>query len=256
MDLGTKLRQARLEAGLTQRALCGDTITRNMLSQIENGTARPSMQTLQILAQRLGKRVSYFLEEPADDLARAREAFAAGDMAAALSLSTGTEPEAKLMTALCCMALAEQAIREARLPYARQLLSQAGDAGSGCIYFDAAQQRRHQILTAQATGAPLTLPPDDRELLLRARDALDRGDAARAGQYLDAAEDPGDPQWSLLRGQAYYGRCAYAEAVPCFQQAEDAFPKRCAEYLEQCFEQLEDYKAAYHYARKLRGSER
>ena len=32
MELGEKLRLARLEAGLSQRALCGDEITRNMLS--------------------------------------------------------------------------------------------------------------------------------------------------------------------------------------------------------------------------------
>ena len=63
MELGEKLRLARLEAGLSQRALCGDEITRNMLSRIENGTARPSMKTLGCLAARLGKPVSYFLEE-------------------------------------------------------------------------------------------------------------------------------------------------------------------------------------------------
>ena len=40
MELGEKLRLARLEAGLSQRALCGDEITRNMLSRIENGAAR------------------------------------------------------------------------------------------------------------------------------------------------------------------------------------------------------------------------
>ena len=43
MELGEKLRLTRLEAGLSQRALCGDEITRNMLSRIENGAARPSM---------------------------------------------------------------------------------------------------------------------------------------------------------------------------------------------------------------------
>ena len=63
MEVGEKLRQARLEAGLSQRALCGDVITRNMLSQIENGVAKPSMATLQYLAGQLGKPVGYFLEE-------------------------------------------------------------------------------------------------------------------------------------------------------------------------------------------------
>ena len=61
MELGQRLRQARQEAGLTQKALCGDEITRNMLSQIENGSARPSMETMRFLAQRLGKPVSWFL---------------------------------------------------------------------------------------------------------------------------------------------------------------------------------------------------
>ena len=63
MELGEKLRQARLEAGLSQRQLCGDVITRNMLSQIESGKAGPSMATLQYLAGQLGKPVGFFLEE-------------------------------------------------------------------------------------------------------------------------------------------------------------------------------------------------
>ena len=63
MHLGEKLRLARQEAGLSQRELCGDRITRNMLSQIENGSASPSVSTLRFLAQRLGKPVSFFLEE-------------------------------------------------------------------------------------------------------------------------------------------------------------------------------------------------
>ena len=85
MTLGEKIRAARLEAGLSQRQLCDGSITRNMLSQIENGAARPSMATLQLLSQRLGKTVSYFLDEQAvvspnlSCMAAARQALAAGD---------------------------------------------------------------------------------------------------------------------------------------------------------------------------------
>ena len=70
---------------MSQRQLCGETITRNMLSQIEHGTANPSVATLQYLAARLGKSVSYFLEEDALTtpnqavMARARAAFDSGD---------------------------------------------------------------------------------------------------------------------------------------------------------------------------------
>ena len=65
MTLGEKIKQARLEAGLSQRQLCGEEVTRNMLSQIENGSAKPSMATLSYFATRLGKSVSFFLEEEA-----------------------------------------------------------------------------------------------------------------------------------------------------------------------------------------------
>ena len=65
MELGAKIKQARLDAGLSQRQLCGDTITRNMLSLIESGRAKPSMDTLQYLAGQLGKPMGYFLEEQA-----------------------------------------------------------------------------------------------------------------------------------------------------------------------------------------------
>ena len=67
MELGEKLKKARLEAGLSQRQLCGDEITRNMLSQIENGSAQPSMATLSYLAGRLGKSVGWFLDEGAEE---------------------------------------------------------------------------------------------------------------------------------------------------------------------------------------------
>ena len=63
MELGQRIRQLRLSKGMSQRQLCGDVITRNMLSQIENGSARPSMDTLSYLAARLEKPVSFFLEE-------------------------------------------------------------------------------------------------------------------------------------------------------------------------------------------------
>lgn len=65
MELGARIRKARLDAGLSQRQLCGDTITRNMLSLIESGKAKPSMDTLAYLAAQLGKPMGYFLEEQA-----------------------------------------------------------------------------------------------------------------------------------------------------------------------------------------------
>ena len=138
MELGEKLRQARLAAGLSQRQLCGEEITRNMLSQIENGAARPSMKTLQYLAGRLGKSISYFLEEAAvvspnvEVIASARRLYDSGDPAgAALVLEGYTAPdeifdrEKGLLQKLCLLDMAEKALEEKKDGYA---LSQIGRA--------------------------------------------------------------------------------------------------------------------------------
>ena len=65
VELGKRIKEARLARKMTQSDVVGDFITRNMLSQIENGSARPSMDTLRYLAGQLGKPLSYFLEDEA-----------------------------------------------------------------------------------------------------------------------------------------------------------------------------------------------
>lgn len=63
ITLGQKIRQARKEKGLTQQDVVGDFITRNMLSKIENDVAKPSIKTVEYLAERLDKPVAYLLED-------------------------------------------------------------------------------------------------------------------------------------------------------------------------------------------------
>ena len=63
LSLGQKIKLLRLEKKMTQKTLAGSTITRNMLSQIENDLATPSVKTLEYLAGRLEKPVGYFLDE-------------------------------------------------------------------------------------------------------------------------------------------------------------------------------------------------
>ncbi len=63
LTLGQKIKMARKDLGLTQAELVGDRITRNQLSLIENGINNPSIPTLEFLAERIGKPVSYFLSD-------------------------------------------------------------------------------------------------------------------------------------------------------------------------------------------------
>ena len=57
--LGTRLRQLRVAAGLTQSDLAGDRFSKEYVSQIERGKTRPTPQTLAWIAERLGVDSSY-----------------------------------------------------------------------------------------------------------------------------------------------------------------------------------------------------
>src|SRR3989442_10222068 len=57
--LGTRMRQLRVSAGLTQSDLARERVSKEYVSQIERGKTRPTTQTLTWIAERLGVDVSY-----------------------------------------------------------------------------------------------------------------------------------------------------------------------------------------------------
>ena len=63
MTLGQKIRELRLSKKMTQKELAGSFITRNMLSQIENDSATPSMKSMEYLANALERPIGYFLDK-------------------------------------------------------------------------------------------------------------------------------------------------------------------------------------------------
>ena len=261
MALGELLKQARLEAGLSQRQLCGEEITRNMLSQIENGAARPSMDTLRYLAKRLGKPVSFFLEEETASanqslMQQARAAYEEGAFEQVLALLEAYQKpdevfdaEMGLLRTLATLEKAEQALKQGKAPYAAALLR---DMDTGSIYFLPQLQRKRLLLLAQAQPRECAaileqLPADDGELLLRAQAAQQQENWERSACLLDAAQEKSE-KWYLLRGEACYGLGQYVEAAEHFSKVEEKALAR----LENCYEQLGDYKMAYFYAKKQR----
>src|SRR5215472_2585761 len=54
LRLGERLRQLRSAAGLTQSDLAGDRFSKEYVSQIERGKTRPTRETIEWLAARLG----------------------------------------------------------------------------------------------------------------------------------------------------------------------------------------------------------
>lgn len=258
MTLGEKMRQARLDAGLSQKALCGEKLTRNMLSLIESGSAKPSMGTLQYLAQRLGKPVSYFLDEESP----ARQAYIAGDYALAMEEAQQdvrlSEQEKYLLLALSALALARQ-VGEEKPAYGEKLLQQALQAMAQTPYATNSLRREalllhYRINPKQVRAIAPQLPDNTEELLLRSEAALLAGDGQLSRNILMAAPVK-NTRWYYQAGKAEMSLGHFSQAAEFFLQAEREEPLLCAKALEECYREMGDYQKAYFYACKQRQQE-
>ncbi len=264
MELGEKIRQARLEAGLSQRQLCGEEITRNMLSLIEHGSAKPSMKTLQYLAARLGKNVSYFLEETAvlspnqAVMASARQLYDAENFKEAcevLEAYRHPDPvydrEKEILWVLLRLELAREAIREKRYLYAADLLKQTPVETA---YLSEDLNRRRLLLLGSIPHQIVAreLPSLDEELLLRAEEALAEGSPDRAAHLLEAMECRDGARWNLLRGEIFRQQRNWKKAVRHLQLAEAELSREVWPKLEICYRELGNFQKAYEYACKQR----
>src|SRR3954471_17733432 len=141
--LGTRLRQLRVAAGLTQSELAGDRFSKEYMSQIERGKTRPTKETLSWIGERLGVDVSYLeTGQSWDEYAEVEAAITRAEAAVegqqydeALEALAGLEfsPEARELEfrALLAEAWARMAGAELRpalelLVRARELAEQAG----------------------------------------------------------------------------------------------------------------------------------
>lgn len=257
MALGCKIKEARLALGLSQRQLCGDHMTRNMLSQIENGSARPSMDTLAYLAGQLDKPISYFLEEQAvtspnrQCMEAARTALALEDLPTLRQILDGfVQPddlfweERQLLEYLWHLKMARQALEKGAIPYGVKLL-EAAETFSG-LYITRQLRRERRILLGLA-GKPSALEPEDEALLVLAGEATT---PQRQLELLGACEDKESTRWNWQQGEVLFSLKRYREAAVCYRRA-DQTPAVFAR-LEVCFRELGDYKQAYEYACRQR----
>ena len=74
--IGSRIRSRRRELQLTQAELAGKEFTKSFISQVETGRTAPSIETLAMLAERLGRPLEWFVAEeptyssPLDEIAR------------------------------------------------------------------------------------------------------------------------------------------------------------------------------------------
>lgn len=278
MSLGEKLKKTRLERGMTQSQVCGDRITRNMLSQLENDLASPSVKTLEYLADVLGVTPGWLLEEnPVQEcLAEARAAYSRGEFETCVAFLRGSaaaeEEEGRYLLIRSAVRLCEAAAADGRFQEARETASMAVQLCENCLYADRLDKLRADAVLlrcAMETGGNTddllrTVRTDFIRMdlsedchLLMARYALSQGHLQTAAKELLAVGEPtprARGEWLILNGIGEMEQKHWQKAEESLRRAEAApvlnkvQRRELYRLLERCCKEREDYKQAYYYA--------
>ena len=185
MNIGKRIRQLRLSKLMTQADLAGDQITRNMLCNIERGTALPSLPTAMYLAGRLGVPVGLLLAEEGGEfpyrkmieMPNIRRAFAAGDFTGCLSLLHSSFPaerddELSLLCAEAEFGAARNAFEEGRFRRAAAAFDRGVTAAGQTVYDTDSLRARTAVYFRYLSGvSPLLLVSNGSVALYRSAGA-------------------------------------------------------------------------------------
>ena len=164
MQIGERLKSRRAFLGMTQAELAGEFITRNMLSQIENGTALPSLTTVMYLSERLSVSPDYFLFRYGNSfsslkaamLPHLRELFANGEYEECYSYykkhATETDDEVALILTYCALHAARRYVRSGNLDSALREIEAARRYADATIYPTEAPRAELCLLYAVASN--------------------------------------------------------------------------------------------------------
>lgn len=281
MNIGKRIRQLRLSKLMTQADLAGDQITRNMLCNIERGTALPSLPTAMYLAGRLGVPVGLLLAEEGGEfpyrkmieMPNIRRAFAAGDFTGCLSLLHSSFPaerddELSLLCAEAEFGAARNAFEEGRFRRAAAAFDRGVTAAGQTVYDTDFLRARTAVYFRYLSGVSPTLSSDilpENEVAgarafgdefceyFMALDALENGRDGEVAAYLTRQEK------SLYAARI---RALILMKKEEYQEAEEALEALLARPelsvgallyeifgdLDLCCRKNDDYKRAYEFA--------
>lgn len=281
MNIGKRIRQLRLSKLMTQADLAGDQITRNMLCNIERGTALPSLPTAMYLAGRLGVPVGLLLAEEGGEfpyrkmieMPNIRRAFAAGDFTGCLSLLHSSFPaerddELSLLCAEAEFGAARNAFEEGRFRRAAAAFDRGVTAAGQTVYDTDSLRARTAVYFRYLSGVSPTLSSDilpENEVAgarafgdefceyFMALDALENGRVGEVAAYLTRQEK------SLYAARI---RALILMKKEEYQEAEEALEALLARPelsvgallyeifgdLDLCCRKNDDYKRAYEFA--------
>lgn len=250
MTTGEKIKNIRIRKKMTQSELSGTCVTRNMLSQIENGTATPSLSTLKAIAERLDTPIEYFLSEIDDESVFRRLAddekltalFEKGDYETCVGILAGaTDHAGVMMLTECFFALGKARLFAGELFSARKYFEECAEAASRSAFAarlgDQAREnvnlidgfcgRRELAAREDIFGYVASSCGDETAggCHRRAKALMESGDYAAAAELLSGLAEKASSLGAL---------CEY----------------RVASDMEKCLISLERYREAYEYTQK------
>ncbi len=283
MEIGKKIKAIRTEKLMTQTELSGDIITRNMLSQIENGSAQPSLNTILFLSKRLGVPAGYLLSDGEEEFVYSKIKVMKNIKKAYLDhnfewcremcMSSFDEydDELELILTDCCIGTAEEHMRNGRLYLAREMLDEALLHSEKTIYSTVTQKNKIYVMFHLLKGISPTLDSNeaDTDTSPRLLDPALFGDvfckyiAIMCGENENQMIENSDMKLSEYdklfiahidaRNKMLSGD--FKKASDILKQIMDGetVPERlllyiCCEDMEKCCREMEDYKGAYEFS--------
>lgn len=167
MTIGEKIKARRQSLNITQAKLCGEVITRNMLSEIECGKATPSVNTLIYLAEQLDVPAAYLLSEDDDidffekkkRIEKIKELYSAEKYAECIKLTAvlpSPDDELNYILAKCHFYLGKKSVLSGALITAKEHLAKAKDYSERTIY--QTDDIDHLLLMYNALAANIQSP--------------------------------------------------------------------------------------------------
>ncbi len=278
--IGQKIRTLRQSRGMTQSALAGDCITRNMLSLIESGNASPSLHTLMQIAHRLGVPVGYFFAadetessqfEKLSILPKIHSAFQKQNFHTCLTLCDSLpcpDQEVRYIRWHSHFALTAEALQNGALVTADAELVQAEADADACIYIPAgfaptADYLRSLIRAAGREEIPAVLAdpgsfvgsfvPAEFFVYVRALLALSRNDTQTAASLCGSGLIVSPIYSDLIAAKCRLTAGDTAAAVPILKRLATDCLGFFTRYhvltaLETCAGMEGDFKSAYQYS--------
>lgn len=267
--LGEKIKKRRIELGLTQKALCGEYITRNMLSLIESDSANPSIDTLIYLSEKLEIPLSFLFSDDADliiykkaeRIGKIRELFSKGDYEYCLELISSlsfTDDELDCIHAYSAFKLGKKALCDGKLVSAVNFLNEALELSEKTVYPTEEIKTVAPLYLACATNIQSPLLELD-------QDEYERMHASSYDyefyKYI-SVDTEYEYQTKLfrdhVRAKVYMKKYMYTDAISILRTLEDQKNSDYNAYaffsiysdLESAYRQIGDFENAYRYSSK------